>query len=79
MINGVLDTLRHAGAGLRHRGRYRTIDAQRGAEATEIVRGGGLVNLAPLCGGIPPEIAWPYLRRAGEVVSNLTTTRGSNE
>lgn len=54
---------------------HRIIDT---AEATEIVRGGGLLNLSPLCGGIPPEIAWPYLRRAGELVTNLTTTRGSN-
>jgi hypothetical protein len=21
-----------------------------------------------LCGGLPPEIAWPYLKRVGEVV-----------
>lgn len=48
------------------------------AEANEIIRSGGFLNLSPLCGGIPPEIAWPYLRRAGEVVTDLTTTRGSN-
>ena len=26
------------------------------------------LNLSPLCGGLPPEIAWPYLKRVGEVV-----------
>ncbi|MGE2718790.1 LLM class flavin-dependent oxidoreductase [Mycolicibacterium celeriflavum] len=55
---------------------HRIIDT---AEATEIVSGGGFLNLSPLCGGIPPEIAWPYLRRAGDVVANLTTTRGSDQ
>ncbi|EKF21500.1 luciferase-like monooxygenase family protein [Mycolicibacterium hassiacum DSM 44199] len=38
------------------------------ADAIAIVRRGGMLNLSPLCGGIPPEIAWPYLRRVGEVV-----------
>jgi alkanesulfonate monooxygenase SsuD/methylene tetrahydromethanopterin reductase-like flavin-dependent oxidoreductase (luciferase family) len=38
------------------------------AEAVEFVRGGGMLNLAPLCGGLPPETAWPYLRRAAAVV-----------
>ncbi|MGP4053620.1 LLM class flavin-dependent oxidoreductase [Mycobacterium sp. 4D054] len=38
------------------------------SEAVEFVHGGGLLNLAPLCGGLPPEIAWPYLRRVAEVV-----------
>ena len=38
------------------------------AEATERVRAGEVLNLSPLCGGVPPEIAWPYLKRVGEVV-----------
>ncbi len=38
-------------------------------EAAEIVGNGGILNLSPLCGGIPPDIAWPYLRRAVEAVS----------
>jgi alkanesulfonate monooxygenase SsuD/methylene tetrahydromethanopterin reductase-like flavin-dependent oxidoreductase (luciferase family) len=38
------------------------------AEAADIVRSGGLLNLSPLCGGPPPDVAWPYLRRVGEVV-----------
>lgn len=36
-------------------------------EAVEAVRAGGILRLAPLCGGIPPEVAWPYLERAAEV------------
>lgn len=27
-----------------------------------------MLNLSPLCGGLPPDLAWPYLRRFGEVV-----------
>lgn len=54
---------------------HRIIDT---AQAFEIVRDGGFLNLSPLCGGIPPDIAWPYLRRAGDVIADLTTTRGSN-
>ena len=44
---------------------HRIIDT---ARAIDIVRGGGLLNLSPLCGGVPPGIAWPYLKRVGEVV-----------
>jgi alkanesulfonate monooxygenase SsuD/methylene tetrahydromethanopterin reductase-like flavin-dependent oxidoreductase (luciferase family) len=33
-------------------------------EATEFVRDGRLLPLHPLCGGAPPDIAWPYLERA---------------
>ena len=35
-------------------------------EATELVRGGTILPLLPLCGGLAPEVAWPYLRRAVE-------------
>jgi alkanesulfonate monooxygenase SsuD/methylene tetrahydromethanopterin reductase-like flavin-dependent oxidoreductase (luciferase family) len=38
------------------------------AEAVERVRSGQMLNLSPLCGGLPPELAWPYLKRVGEVV-----------
>ncbi len=31
-------------------------------EATEIVRAGGILPLLPLCGGLAPDVAWPYLR-----------------
>jgi hypothetical protein len=33
-------------------------------EATEYVRGGRLLPLHPLCGGVPPDVAWPCLERA---------------
>jgi alkanesulfonate monooxygenase SsuD/methylene tetrahydromethanopterin reductase-like flavin-dependent oxidoreductase (luciferase family) len=33
-------------------------------EATEYVRGGRPLPLHPLCGGVPPDAAWPYLERA---------------
>lgn len=50
----------------------RTIDAlreERGAhriysvdEAVDIVKEGGMLMLHPLCGGLPPELAWKYLK-----------------
>lgn len=33
-------------------------------EATEYVRGGRSLPLHPLCGGVRPDVAWPYLERA---------------
>jgi alkanesulfonate monooxygenase SsuD/methylene tetrahydromethanopterin reductase-like flavin-dependent oxidoreductase (luciferase family) len=33
-------------------------------EAAEHLRTHGVLQLHPLCGGVPPEIAWPYLERA---------------
>ncbi|BCQ09037.1 alkanesulfonate monooxygenase [Mycobacterium heckeshornense] len=33
------------------------------AEAAERVADGEVMNLSPLCGGMPPEVAWPYLER----------------
>jgi alkanesulfonate monooxygenase SsuD/methylene tetrahydromethanopterin reductase-like flavin-dependent oxidoreductase (luciferase family) len=33
-------------------------------EATDYARSGRLLPLHPLCGGIPPDVAWPYLERA---------------
>ncbi len=38
------------------------------AQAAERVRAGEVINLSPLCGGMPPEVAWSYLKRIGEVV-----------
>lgn len=35
-------------------------------DAVEQVRAGRPLRLAPLCGGVPPEVAWPYLERAAE-------------
>ena len=37
-------------------------------EATELVRADTVLPLLPLCGGLPPEIAWGYLERAAEAV-----------
>ena len=37
-------------------------------EAISRVRAGRILNLAPLCGGLPPEVAWPYLKLVGDVV-----------
>jgi alkanesulfonate monooxygenase SsuD/methylene tetrahydromethanopterin reductase-like flavin-dependent oxidoreductase (luciferase family) len=37
-------------------------------EAISRVRAGRILNLSPLCGGLPPEVAWPYLKRVGDVV-----------
>jgi alkanesulfonate monooxygenase SsuD/methylene tetrahydromethanopterin reductase-like flavin-dependent oxidoreductase (luciferase family) len=39
------------------------------AEATDYVSRGGVLRLAPLCGGIPPEVAWPYLERAATITA----------
>ena len=36
-------------------------------EAAERVRDGEVMNLSPLCGGMPPELAWPYLKRVAEL------------
>jgi alkanesulfonate monooxygenase SsuD/methylene tetrahydromethanopterin reductase-like flavin-dependent oxidoreductase (luciferase family) len=38
------------------------------AEAVARIRGGEMLKLAPLCGGLPPDIAWPYLKRVADVV-----------
>jgi alkanesulfonate monooxygenase SsuD/methylene tetrahydromethanopterin reductase-like flavin-dependent oxidoreductase (luciferase family) len=34
-------------------------------EAADYIRGGRPLPLHPLCGGIPPDVAWPYLQIAG--------------
>jgi hypothetical protein len=44
-------------------GPYRVLCAD---EATEYVKAGSPLPLHPLCGGLPPETAWPYLERAVE-------------
>ena len=45
---------------------YRVVNVD---EATEIVRAGGILPLLPLCGGLAPDIAWPYLERTAEAVA----------
>lgn len=39
------------------------------AEATDYVSRGGVLRLAPLCGGIAPDVAWPYLERAAKIAA----------
>jgi hypothetical protein len=47
-------------------------------EAVELIRLDGSLSLHPLCGGLPPEIAWPYLRRvADEVVPRAREELGT--
>jgi alkanesulfonate monooxygenase SsuD/methylene tetrahydromethanopterin reductase-like flavin-dependent oxidoreductase (luciferase family) len=41
------------------RGSYRIYSVD---EAVDIVKGGGLLLLQPLCGGLPPDVAWKYLK-----------------
>ncbi|OBH44172.1 LLM class flavin-dependent oxidoreductase [Mycobacterium mantenii] len=36
-------------------------------EARQRVAGGEMFNISPLCGGIPPDVAWPYLKRFVEL------------
>ena len=38
-------------------------------EAADIVRAGTILPLLPLCGGLAPEVAWPYLERAAEAAA----------
>lgn len=40
-------------------------------EAAAMVAGGEMLNLSPLCGGLDPERAWPYLERVVEQVIPL--------
>jgi alkanesulfonate monooxygenase SsuD/methylene tetrahydromethanopterin reductase-like flavin-dependent oxidoreductase (luciferase family) len=46
------------------------------SQAIDFVRRGGMLNLSPLCGGVPPDVAWPYLKRVGDVV--LSEAAGSS-
>jgi alkanesulfonate monooxygenase SsuD/methylene tetrahydromethanopterin reductase-like flavin-dependent oxidoreductase (luciferase family) len=46
------------------RGQYRILTP---AEAAEHVATGGMLQLQPLAGGIPPDLAWPYLETAANV------------
>jgi hypothetical protein len=46
-------------------------------EAIAYVRGGGMLTLAPLCGGIPPDIAWKYLRYVDEAVMPTLTAESA--
>ena len=39
-------------------------------EAAKLAAAGAVLSLEPLCGGLSPERAWPYLRTAAEAVSH---------
>jgi alkanesulfonate monooxygenase SsuD/methylene tetrahydromethanopterin reductase-like flavin-dependent oxidoreductase (luciferase family) len=56
---GTVDELRAANAS------HRIVDVE---GAVELLATDGFLALHPLCGGIPPEIAWPYLRRVADEV-----------
>jgi len=43
------------------------------AEAVDLVRRDGALGLQPLCGGLDPEVAWPYLRRVVDEVVPLVS------
>lgn len=47
-------------------------------EAFENISGGGILTPAPLCGRLPSEIAWPYLKRVAEVVLPESSAAGAN-
>ena len=73
MPRGIPGTRRSAGFS-----HVKTVDELRDAPASHViisvpeaisrVRAGQILNLSPLCGGLPPEVAWPYLKRVGDVV-----------
>ena len=42
-------------------GAYRVLSID---EAAAYIRTGRPLPLLPLCGGVPPDVAWPYLERA---------------
>jgi hypothetical protein len=46
-------------------------------EAVQRVQAGEMLNLSPLCGGLPPEVAWPYLERVATTVLPLAAGRQS--
>jgi alkanesulfonate monooxygenase SsuD/methylene tetrahydromethanopterin reductase-like flavin-dependent oxidoreductase (luciferase family) len=46
-------------------------------EATQYVRGGRPLPLHPLCGGVPPEVAWPYLERAAAAAARAHDQGGA--
>lgn len=52
-------------------GPYRIFTAD---EATEFVRGGRPLPLHPLCGGVAPDIAWPYLESAAAAAARAHDT-----
>ena len=44
-------------------------------DAEARLRSGQSLQLLPLCGGLPPELAWPYLERAAAAVAHVGSQR----
>jgi alkanesulfonate monooxygenase SsuD/methylene tetrahydromethanopterin reductase-like flavin-dependent oxidoreductase (luciferase family) len=44
-------------------------------QAANYMRSGKALPLAPLCGGLAPEVAWPYLERAVEAVARAGSAK----
>ena len=44
-------------------------------DAATRIGNGEMLNLSPLCGGLPPKLAWPYLRRAADAVTAAAVPR----
>jgi alkanesulfonate monooxygenase SsuD/methylene tetrahydromethanopterin reductase-like flavin-dependent oxidoreductase (luciferase family) len=67
---------RHGDDGVASISRAKDVDEMRAAagpyrvftidEAAGYMRAGQALPLAPLCGGLPPDLAWPYLDRAAQ-------------
>lgn len=53
-------------------GPYRIVTTD---EAADFIRGGRPLPLLPLCGGLPPDVAWPYLERAATAGQSAQGTR----
>lgn len=47
------------------------------ARAAELVAQDRVLGLQPLCGGIPPQLAWPYLEAAAAAVARTAEVLGS--
>jgi hypothetical protein len=41
------------------------------SEAADYIRNGKPLPLLPLCGGLPPGLAWPYLERAAMAAGHV--------
>jgi hypothetical protein len=48
-------------------------------EAIDYVRGGQLLPLHPLCVGVAPAVAWPYLERAAAAFARVHEATGPRE
>jgi alkanesulfonate monooxygenase SsuD/methylene tetrahydromethanopterin reductase-like flavin-dependent oxidoreductase (luciferase family) len=46
-------------------------------EASTHLRDKGSLPLLPLCGGLPPDIAWPYVERAAQAAANAQQRKGN--